>query len=120
MKYQLKTRLVSFLADTITPVSAYLRVRDRYANTFLLESSDYHGEEDSFSYIACDPISDFEVLNGQIKRRLPGADFEVIDQIEPEKALSDFRSLFDYQSKQTKHIVKPVSLFIDIEYIVSK
>jgi len=45
------------LADIITPVSVYLKVRDRYPNAILLESSDYHGNANSMSYIC------FEVLS---------------------------------------------------------
>jgi anthranilate synthase component 1 len=43
------------LADIITPVSSYLRIRDKYPNSILLESADYHGNDNSFSYIAFDP-----------------------------------------------------------------
>ena len=44
------------LSDTVTPVGLYLRLRDRYPNTLLLESSDYHSKEESFSFICIDPI----------------------------------------------------------------
>lgn len=53
------------LADTLTPVSIYLNVRDKFANSILLESSDYHGMENSFSYICFNPISSF-TLKGDI------------------------------------------------------
>ncbi len=49
------------LADVITPVSIYLKLRDKYANSILLESSDYHGAENSYSYICCNPISTFSL-----------------------------------------------------------
>lgn len=52
------------LADTITPVSIYLRLRDVFPNSLLLESSDYHGNENSFSYICLRPVAGFEVDNG--------------------------------------------------------
>ncbi|RYE89706.1 MAG: anthranilate synthase component I family protein, partial [Cytophagaceae bacterium] len=39
------------LADTLTPVSLYLRLRDQFVGTLLLESSDYHGNNNSFSYL---------------------------------------------------------------------
>ena len=51
-KYPIKITESSFLADIITPVSAYLKLRDQFANVLLLESSDYHGEEDNYSYVA--------------------------------------------------------------------
>ena len=44
------------LADTLTPVSLYLKVRDRFANSVLLESSDYHSKEDSYSFVAFDSL----------------------------------------------------------------
>jgi len=59
------------LADTITPVSIYLKIRDRYPNSILLESSDYHGNENSFSYICCNPIADITVKNDTITESFP-------------------------------------------------
>ncbi len=49
------------MADLITPVSIYLRLRDKFPNTILLESSDYHGNNNSMSYICFDVISVFRV-----------------------------------------------------------
>jgi Anthranilate/para-aminobenzoate synthases component I len=56
-KMQFKTVSKTIMADTVTPVGLYLRFRDAYANTLLLESSDYHSKEDSFSFIAIAPIA---------------------------------------------------------------
>jgi anthranilate synthase component 1 len=50
----------------ITPVSIYLKLRDRFANTILLESSDYHSADNSYSYICCNPIASFTVVDDQI------------------------------------------------------
>ena len=44
------------LADTITPVGMYSKIRDKYANSLLLESSDYHSKEESFTFICAEPI----------------------------------------------------------------
>jgi anthranilate synthase component 1 len=41
-KIVVKTKTVRLLSDTITPVSIYLKIRDIYPNSLLLESSDYH------------------------------------------------------------------------------
>lgn len=60
--YQLKTRFKKLLADTTTPVSIYLRLRDVFPNSILLESSDYHSRENNMSYVCCDPIAGI-VLN---------------------------------------------------------
>ncbi len=76
--YQLKSNHKKFLADTLTPVSIYLKLRDKYLNTMLLESSDYHGNENSFSYICCEPIASFEVHNKRLSIALPDGDEETI------------------------------------------
>ncbi|WP_339869094.1 anthranilate synthase component I family protein [uncultured Algoriphagus sp.] len=59
------------LADTITPVSIYLQIRDRFANPILLESSDYHGQENSYSYICFNPLATFSFNAGEVKETLP-------------------------------------------------
>ena len=69
--FKINTRYKRLLADTLTPVSVYLQIRDRYANPILLESSDYHGHDNSYSYVCCDPIASFSLTNGVIKQTLP-------------------------------------------------
>ena len=59
-KHKIYSVFVKVLADTITPVGAYLKMRDHYPNALLLESSDYHSKEDSFSFICLQPIAGFE------------------------------------------------------------
>jgi anthranilate synthase component 1 len=71
MKYTLHTTYRQMLADTVTPVSIYLKLRDRFVNTILLESSDYHGNENSFSYICCQPIARFELNGDTLLQQLP-------------------------------------------------
>ncbi|MDH4057837.1 MAG: anthranilate synthase component I family protein, partial [Cyclobacteriaceae bacterium] len=51
MTYKLKTYSKKLLADTLTPVNIYLKLRDVFAGSILLESSDYHGQENSLSMI---------------------------------------------------------------------
>ncbi len=70
-KVKLHTNYKKLLADTVTPVSIYLKLRDKYENPILLESSDYHGADDSFSYICCEPIARFEVKGDKFKQSLP-------------------------------------------------
>jgi len=71
MKFTLKTHYKKILADTITPVSVYLKIRDKYPNSLLLESSDYHANNNSFSYICCNPIASFVVKNEIIIQTFP-------------------------------------------------
>jgi len=51
------------LADTITPVGMYSKIRDKYANSLLLESSDYHSKEESFTFICAEPIVTLKANN---------------------------------------------------------
>ncbi len=70
MSYQLTTRHRRLLADTVTPVGLYLRLRDQYANCLLLESADYHGQQNAFSYLVCEPLGTFELRRGGELRQL--------------------------------------------------
>ena len=45
------------LGDLHTPVSIYLKVRDMYPQSVLMESSDFHAGENSMSYIALCPLA---------------------------------------------------------------
>ncbi len=69
--YQLKTTYKKLLADTFTPVSVYLKLRDKFPNSLLLESSDYHGSENSFSYVCCNPIASIRVEKEMITESFP-------------------------------------------------
>lgn len=59
------------LADLQTPVGIYLKIRDLYTNSVLLESSDYHGIENSYSYIGFCPIGGISVNQFLIKEEYP-------------------------------------------------
>ena len=76
MKYKLKTYTKKLLADTLTPVNIYLKLRDVYAGSILLESSDYHGHENSLSFICCDPIASFQVKGTSVESRYPDGQIE--------------------------------------------
>ena len=71
MMYRFKSHYKKILADTITPVSVYLKIRDRFPNSILLESSDYHANDNSFSYICCNPIASIKIENETILEQFP-------------------------------------------------
>lgn len=71
MEYKLTVSSKKLLADTLTPVNIYLKLRDIYAGSILLESSDYHGHENSLSLICCDPLASFEVAGAEVKMQFP-------------------------------------------------
>lgn len=59
------------LADTLTPVALYLKLRSRFKESFLLESTDYRGAENSWSFICVDPIAEFSLKAGSLYTRFP-------------------------------------------------
>lgn len=61
MKFKFKTNFKKTLSDTHTPVALYLKLRDKFPNCFLLESSDYKSKENSFSYLCLQPMASFIV-----------------------------------------------------------
>jgi anthranilate synthase component I len=71
MKYKLITSSKKLLADTLTPVNIYLKLRDVFAGSILLESSDYHGHENSLSFICCEPMASFQVKGNFVELRFP-------------------------------------------------
>ncbi len=70
-KYKINTTSKKLLADTTTPVSIYLRLRDVFPNSLLLESSDYHSRENSLSYVCCDSIAGLVLDEGRLKLSYP-------------------------------------------------
>ncbi|MAT90834.1 MAG: anthranilate synthase component I [Flavobacteriaceae bacterium] len=100
-KYTLTTYRRKLLADTLTPVSAYLKIRDRFPNSILLESSDYHANDNSFSYICCNPIASISIANEKISRTYPDGS-EVQTNIDDSKAVVSALQAFSQQFDVTK------------------
>ncbi|MBC7654151.1 MAG: anthranilate synthase component I family protein [Oligoflexus sp.] len=76
--FKLDVSFKKLLADTTTPVSIYLRLRDVFPNSLLLESSDYHSRENSMSYICCEPIAGIIIENKKLKKSFPDGSKEII------------------------------------------
>lgn len=67
--YMTQTRKI--LADLYTPVGVYMRLRDIYPQSALMESSDYHGTENSRSFIGVHPIASITVGHGVVTATYP-------------------------------------------------
>jgi anthranilate synthase component 1 len=89
--FKIRTLTKNILADTTTPVSIYFKARDLFPNSILLESSDYHGNENSYSFICLNPISTLIVDKGALSIQLP--DGSVINN--KVSSISDFRDKFN-------------------------
>ncbi len=77
MKYFFKTISKKLLGDLHTPVSIYLKVRDIYPESALLESSDFHGNDNSLSYIALCPIASIGINNNECTTTFPDGNVEI-------------------------------------------
>lgn len=71
MKFHIKTVCRTIPADLLTPVGIYLRVRDMYPQSVLLESSDYHTSQNSFSFIGVCPSAHFTVAQEKVSYTYP-------------------------------------------------
>jgi anthranilate synthase component 1 len=116
MSYTVKIRKKRFLADTITPVSAFLKLRDRYANSLLLESSDYHGDQNSYSYICCDPLAEFNCLEGKVSVRFPDSQTSNREG-NPLHSLKHFRSQFEIKPSKEKYIESGLFGYINYDSV---
>ena len=77
--FSYKTHSKQVLGDLHTPVSIYLKVRDMYPQSALMESSDYHAGENSLSYIALCPLASIGVNNGSATATFPDGTIETRD-----------------------------------------
>ena len=74
-KILINTSYKKLLADVYTPVGIYLRLRDRFRDTILLESTDFHASENSYSFIGINAISGIEIKNKEeLEYKLPSKD----------------------------------------------
>ncbi|TCO90020.1 anthranilate synthase component 1 [Bacteroides heparinolyticus] len=101
-QYRYTTLSRTLLGDLHTPVSTYLKVRDIFPQSALMESSDYHGSENNRSFIGLCPVASFSIDHGTAVFRLPDADREehpVDDGYRAEDALKDFLSRFHVEGE---------------------
>lgn len=76
---RIKTEVVPMLADIYTPVGIYLRLRDHFRDTILLESTDNHAMENSWSFIGVNAIAGVEVSSyDSVELKRPGQTAERI------------------------------------------
>ncbi len=69
-KINIRTNTKKILSDTFTPVAIYLKMREIFPRSILLESSDYHSSEDSLSIICLQPVATISVLDYQVEESI--------------------------------------------------
>lgn len=88
MSYRFLVKSKHLLGDLHTPVSLYLKLRDIYPQSALLESSDFHGDENSLSFIGICPLATIGINNNEVTMSFPGGDVII-------KSLSEYVSVAD-------------------------
>ena len=112
--FQYKTESKTILADLYTPVGVYMRLRDIYPQSALMESSDYHEKDNSRSFIGINPIASVAIGHGLATITFPDGTTEshevnkeyrsdkaihaLIDRIQVTGEYKDFCGLYGYTS----------------------
>ncbi len=114
-KIEINTSVKRLLADVYTPVGIYLRLRDRYRDTILLESTDFHAAENSYSFICINAIGGIEINSAEnVEYKLPAQKAEKIvlnNRNEVAPLLWDFMHRFEIAKATTKEAKFAQGLF---------
>jgi anthranilate synthase component I len=114
-KIIVQTQAKRMLADVFTPVGIYLRIRDRFRDTILLESTDHHAAENSYSFICINAIAGAEIRSGEtMECKLPAQQPEkmsIQDKASVPAKLWDFMQRFDIQKTTEKEAQFAQGLF---------
>lgn len=100
--YKYHTISKTILADLYTPVSVYMRVRDQYPQSALMESSDYHGGENSRSFIGINPIASVAISHGKAVCTFPNGsktEKEVSNTYRCDHAINEFLSNIEVEGE---------------------
>ncbi len=107
-KIKLETRCKRMLADVFTPVGIYLRVRDRFRDTILLESTDHHVAENSYSFICINAVGGIEISSlKNIETKFPGFPAEkagIDNRSSVPGLLWNYMQQFDIQQSNVKEV----------------
>ncbi len=96
-KIKIQTSFKKILADVFTPVGIYLRLRDRFRDTILLESTDFHASENSYSFIGINAVAGIEISNSAaIEFKLPA---QTAERIKLDKTSDVPQLLWDFMQR---------------------
>jgi anthranilate synthase component I len=105
-KVLVTTKVRKMLADVYTPVGIYLRLRDRFRDTILLESTDSHAADNSYSFIGINAIAGIEIRNkNTVEFKLPGQNPEKLalkNNDDLKEVLWNFMQRFEMESEDPK------------------
>lgn len=91
------------LADMYTPVSVYMRLRDIYPQSALMESSDYHDSNNSRSFIAINPVGNVSISHGKAICTFPDGTTtakDVTNEYKADIAINEFIQHFSVEGEE--------------------
>ena len=91
------------LADMYTPVSVYMRLRDIYPQSALMESSDYHDSNNSRSFIAINPVGNVSISHGKAICTFPDGTTttkDVTNEYKADIAINEFIQHFSIEGEE--------------------
>ncbi len=98
MKFIYHTASKKILGDLNTPVSTYMKLRDDYPMSALMECSDYHGGENSKSFIGLHPIASVSIEHGKGVCKFPDGtqvDHEITKEYGSAQLINEFLTAFE-------------------------
>lgn len=106
--FKLKSKHKKILADTLSPVSIYMKIRDIFSNSLLLESSEYNQNNKNFSYVCCNPIASIQIKKNQLITQYPDGK-KIIENISKDTSVTDKIHLFSQQFEVKDYPFKFIS-----------
>lgn len=97
---------IALPGDLSTPVSTYLKVRDLFAQSALMESSDYHGSENNRSFIGLEPLASFSVSHGRAIMLYPDKtehQVDITNSYSVSDAFDDFIKMFSVEGNDSAY-----------------
>ena len=102
--YQTEYRLLP--GDLHTPVTTYLKLRDLFPQSALMESSDYHGAENNRSFIGLNPIASISISHGKAVMTYPDHSREehsLNEKFHPADAVNEFLARFKVEGEYSRY-----------------
>ena len=104
--YRYRTSYKKVLGDLVTPVGAYMKLRDDYPESALMESSDYHGVENSKSFIGVHPIGRVSISHGKVVHEYPDGrvmEKDISKDYMSDRAINDFIHEFEIEGDYSSY-----------------
>ena len=91
--FKFKTNTYEMLADVLTPVAIYLKIRDVFPNSILLEGADFKAGDNQYSFVCMEPIASITIDKMKVVCQFPDGNNSA-QQLNTKKEAIDYLSQF--------------------------